>query len=142
MEKKLKSILLIDDDEPTNFLNKMILEDMGCAEHIEIVQSGREAISYLTGGKDIEGAKPFPMPDLIFLDINMPAMDGWEFLELFRIMAARRQKKAVMIMLTTSLNPEDEIKSAAVAEITTYKNKPLSRNMMEDILQNHFNNRA
>ncbi|MDP4264952.1 MAG: response regulator [Bacteroidota bacterium] len=139
MSKKLNSILLIDDDEPTNFLNKMILEEMDCAENIVVAQSGREAISYLTGGKDIEGGKPFPMPDLIFLDINMPAMDGWEFLEMFRIMAARRPKRAVMVMLTTSLNPEDEIRSAAVADITTYKNKPLSKKMMEEILQNHFN---
>lgn len=135
MKKKLKSILLIDDDEPTNFLNKMILEEMGCADSIAVAQSGREAISYLTSSKNNE---PFPMPDLIFLDINMPAMDGWEFLELFRIMADRREKKSVMVMLTTSLNPEDEIRSAGIAEVTSYKNKPLSKKMIEEIMQNHF----
>ena len=135
MKKKLKCILLIDDDEPTNFLNKLILEEMNCAERIQIAKSGREAISFLTDG---ETNKNLIMPDLVFVDINMPAMDGWEFLDLFTVVSDSRKKKSVTIMLTTSLNPEDEMKSSTVARVNGYRRKPLSREMMEDILAEYF----
>lgn len=135
MKKKLKCILLIDDDEPTNFLNKLILDDMNCTERIQIAKSGREAISFLTDG---DTNKNLIMPDLVFVDINMPAMDGWEFLDLFTVLSDSRKKKAVTIMLTTSLNPEDEMKSSTVAHVNGYRRKPLSRQMMEDILAEYF----
>lgn len=77
MTKKVKCILLIDDDEPTNFLHKIVISDSGRAEKVVEVQSGFEALDYL---EKMEDGK-YPQPDLIFLDINMPAMNGWEFLE-------------------------------------------------------------
>jgi CheY-like chemotaxis protein len=138
MKNKLKCILLIDDDEPTNFLNKLILDEMNCAEHIEIVKSGRDAINFLTASHPDKHNKDLLMPDLVFLDINMPAMDGWEFLDLFNVFNTTRKKKAVTIMLTTSLNPEDETMSKTIAQINGYKRKPLSREMVEEILDQYF----
>jgi len=138
MEKKLKCILLIDDDEPTNFLNKLILEEMNCAEQIHIAKSGREAINFLTANHREKNNRDAQMPDLVFLDINMPAMDGWEFLDLFTGFNTARKKKAVTIMLTTSLNPEDETKSKTIAQVSGYRRKPLSREMVEEILEKYF----
>ena len=69
--------MLIDDDEPTNYIHERIIEEVGCTEKIVAIQSGRRALDYLTSKTD--GA--YPQPDLIFLDINMPAMTGWGFLE-------------------------------------------------------------
>jgi len=138
VSKKLQCILLIDDDEPTNFLNKLILEEMNCAEHIEIVKSGREAINFLTTNHPDKNKKDLLTPDLVFLDINMPAMDGWEFIDLFNVFNTAREKKAVTIMLTTSLNPEDETRSKTIAQINGYKRKPLSREMVEEILDHYF----
>src|ERR1700722_14588033 len=66
-KKQLNCILLIDDDEPTNFLNKMTLEQAGCTRHIRIAQSGQAALEYLRGVP----VDDYPRPDLIFLDINM-----------------------------------------------------------------------
>jgi len=103
--KQLNCILLIDDDEPTNFLNKLTLEQAGCATHIRIAPSGQAALDYLRGGSD-----EYPRPDLIFLDINMPAMDGWEFLAQYRSLPQEKKADTVLIMLTTSLNPDDEKK--------------------------------
>jgi len=138
MGDKLKCILLIDDDEPTNFLNKLILEEMNCAEQIQITKSGREAINFLTADYHEKNNKDLLMPDLVFLDINMPAMDGWEFLDLFTVINRARKRKVVIIMLTTSLNPDDETRSKTLAQVSGYKRKPLSREMVEEILDQYF----
>lgn len=136
--KKLKCILLIDDDEPTNFLNKLILKEMDCAEKIEVAQSGREAINFLTTIPSEKDRKDLVMPDIVFLDINMPAMDGWEFIDLLDVFNSQRKNKAVTIMLTTSLNPDDEVKSLTINQIDGYRRKPLSREMVEEIIDEYF----
>ena len=139
MKEKLNTILLVDDDEPTNYLNKIILEEVGCAERIEVAQSAKEAINYLTGtGKYDQKGKTIPPPELIFLDINMPAMDGWEFIDIYKEL--QKRGKVVMVMLTTSLNPEDEERSKMIAEVSGYRNKPLTKEMVTEIIANYFRN--
>ena len=135
MKKKLGCILLIDDDEPTNFLNKLTLEQSGCTGHVQVVQSGLEALEYLTGKKHFKG---LPRPDLIFLDINMPAMDGWEFLGRYRELDKEKKADIIMIMLTTSLNPDDEIRTRDFPEIAGFENKPLLQSRLEQILEKFF----
>jgi CheY-like chemotaxis protein len=130
MNKQLNCILLIDDDEPTNFLNKMTLEQMGCTRQIQVAQSGQEALNYLAGAD--------PRPDLIFLDINMPAMDGWEFLERYKQLPAGQKADIVLIMLTTSLNPDDEIRTRTIPEIAGFENKPLKHSKLEILLEKYF----
>ena len=106
MKQKLNCILVIDDDEPTNFFTRIILEEADCCTHIKTVQSGQEALDYLAQSEK-PGADPnlYPSPDLIFLDINMPAMNGWEFLDEYRNLSIAPQHKIIMVMLTTSLFP-------------------------------------
>ena len=135
MRRKLDCILLIDDDEPTNFLNKLTIEQSGCAKHVQVVQSGLEALEYLRGEN---GYKGLPRPDLIFLDINMPAMDGWEFLGQYRELNKEQQADIIMIMLTTSLNPDDELRTKEFPEIAGFENKPLLLQRLEDILEKFF----
>jgi CheY-like chemotaxis protein len=136
MMKQLNCILLIDDDEPTNYLNRMTLEQMGSTRHIRVAQSGLEALDYLRGCGPGSGIFP---PDLIFLDINMPAMDGWEFLEQYRQLPEEQKANIVLIMLTTSLNPDDEIKTRTISEVAGFENKPLKRDRLEKLLKKYFN---
>src|ERR1041385_2757434 len=103
MTKKIHSILLVDDDDATNYLNRLTLKKLDCADEVHISESGSEALQYLQ--KNVNG--DYPHPDLIFLDINMPAMDGWEFLEEYKKLPPEMKGKIVEIMLTTSLNPDD-----------------------------------
>jgi CheY-like chemotaxis protein len=134
MNTKLNCILLIDDDEPTNFLNRLTLEQAGCARDIRIAQSGQEALDYLRNC----GSSGAPRPDLIFLDINMPAMDGWEFLEKYRLLPAEQKAEIVLIMLTTSLNPDDEVRTQAIPEVSGFENKPLSQQRVTHLLEKYF----
>jgi len=142
MKKKLNCILLIDDDEPTNFLNRMTLEQVGCARQIRIVQSGQEALDFLMHRGKYEQVQDCPHPDLIFLDINMPAMDGWEFLEKYRQLSATQKASIVMIMLTTSLNPDDEQRALSIPEINGFENKPLKADRLKEILESYFPDRG
>jgi CheY-like chemotaxis protein len=132
MSIQLNCILLIDDDEPTNYLNKLTLEQAGCTRQIRVAQSGQEALNYLQNAT--------PRPDLIFLDINMPAMDGWEFLERYRTLPDARKADIVLIMLTTSLNPDDEIRTRAIPEVAGFENKPLSQEQLNNLLKKYFSN--
>ena len=135
MKRKLNCILLIDDDEPTNFLNRMVIEELDCAHRVEIMQSAREALKYLT---NTSTSGEYPRPDLVFLDINMPAMDGWEFLDKYNHLPGDQKAKIIVVMLTTSFNPEDELKSRNFSGISGFRNKPLTPEMLTQILQKHF----
>ncbi|HTI94773.1 MAG TPA: response regulator [Puia sp.] len=141
MNPQLNCILLIDDDEPTNFLNKMTLEQTGCTRHIFVAQSGQEALDYLRGCGPGNGSSGMsPRPDLIFLDINMPAMDGWEFLERYKTLPSEQKADIVLIMLTTSLNPDDEVKTRTIPEVAGFENKPLSQQRLQELLKKYFSN--
>ncbi|WP_020533064.1 response regulator [Flexithrix dorotheae] len=131
MKKKLNCILLVDDDEPTNFLHEMVISDFDCTEKIVSVQDGNEALEYLKSShKD--------KPDLIFLDINMPGMNGWEFLEAYQHLEEKQKVSVVVMMLTTSLNPDDEIKAKKYDLIHGYKKKPLTEEILKEIIHTYF----
>ncbi len=139
MKQKLNCVLVIDDDEPTNFFTRMILEESGCTDHIKVMQSGQEALDYLAKSEQAGcDASCYPSPDLIFLDINMPAMDGWEFLVEYRNLNVA--DKIIVVMLTTSLFPEDKLKAEEMPEISGFENKPLTAEKLHKVLEKYFAN--
>ncbi len=134
MKQRLNCILLIDDDEPTHYIHERIIEEVGCTEKIVALQSGRQALEYLKSKTDGQ----YPQPDLIFLDINMPAMTGWGFLENYRELDKDQQGRVIIVMLTTSLHPDDEQKAQSISEVNRYFIKPLSPEMLQEILEEYF----
>jgi CheY-like chemotaxis protein len=134
MQKKLNTILLIDDDQATNFLHQMVLKKANCAGDIHIELNGDAAIRYLSTPS--EGH--YPTPDLIFLDINMPLMNGWAFLDEYQKLPAHQQGRAVIVMLTTSLNPDDAAQAARFSEISEFRSKPMTKTMILDIIGKYF----
>ena len=139
MRKKLNCVLLVDDNESDNFIHKRVLEKADIANHIETSINGKEALDFLiTNGKSGNKEGGLLLPDLIFLDINMPVMDGWEFLEEFDKLQDSQKGNAVFIMLTTSLNPADKSKAELIIGDNCFQYKPLTMKMINDVMQRHF----
>ena len=134
MSRKLDYILLIDDDEATNFFNQIVLEEAGVAKQIKIVESGQEALEFLQTKENGN----YPRPELIFLDINMPGMDGWDFLKAYADLSDEYKGNIIVVMLTTSLNPEDKEKANSMPDVTSFQNKPLTQAKIDEIISKHF----
>jgi CheY-like chemotaxis protein len=139
MKKKLNCVLLVDDDRGTNFINQMIIKKSGIAHHVQTALNGKEALDFITNkGKYAAAGNVFPQPMLTLLDINMPVMDGWEFLEAYQALDENQKGKIIIVMLTTSLNPDDKNRADSISEVSDFKNKPLSREAFDDIIKTHF----
>jgi CheY-like chemotaxis protein len=139
MKKKLNCVLLVDDNESDNFFHKRVILKSGITDRVEIVINGKEAIDFLMAvqqGEDSE--KSYTQPELIFLDINMPVMNGWHFLEEYQKREEVQKGKIVVIMLTTSLNPSDMIKAETLLGNESFKFKPLTLEMIDKIMQTNF----
>lgn len=128
---EIQSILLIDDDEATNFLHKREISKSEVNTTVDVVENGEEGINFI---KDLLAAGK-SLPSLIFLDINMPRMNGWEFLEEYeKITSDLGLKSNIVVMLTTSLNPDDEQKAKSYKAICKYLTKPLRRAQLPEII--------
>lgn len=132
--KTLKSILLVDDSEATNAMNLYLLKRIKAADHIEVRENGKTALDFLTQKNE---AGQFPHPDLIILDLNMPVMNGIEFLEEHEKLEDHVKGTAVIIMLTTSLLESDKQKVNSFPSVSGYQTKPLSLEKITDIMS-HF----
>ena len=117
----MKKILLIDDDEIFNFLNKSIIENSGFEGEIGSCSSGKRALAFLADCLQ----EKIEMPDIIFLDIQMPAMDGFEFLEEFFKLPENSISNVKIAMLTSSLNESDKKRSFEYKNVIDFINKPL-----------------
>jgi CheY-like chemotaxis protein len=119
--KKYANILVVEDDPSSAFLLKLLLLEADMAENISIAHNGKEALDYLDRLK-ASGAR---YPELIFLDINMPVMDGFEFLENCKHTGCLENEKAEVIILTSSAHQQD-VRKAKAFGIRNYMIKPIS----------------
>ncbi len=131
MRKKLNSILLIDDDIDDNYYHQIIIEEMDIVNKIDTAMNGIEALDYLKK----ENQTP---PDLIFLDLNMPKMNGWEFLNEYKQLSEVQKAKVLIVILTTSANPDDIKRAKDIHEVMGFETKPLSKELLTKILQEKF----
>jgi len=137
--KKLNSVLLVDDDKAVNFISKMLIKKAGITDHIETVLNGQQALDYLTNSGEYEKSNDtFPRPMLILLDINMPVMDGWDFAEAFSKLEENQKENIIIVMLTSSLNPDDKTKASNLPVVSGFQNKPLSMERLISIMETYF----
>lgn len=132
MKEMLQCVLLIDDDHATNFIHRKIIEKSQITKHIEVALNGEEALNYIDKTPDF-----FEFPAIIFLDINMPVMDGWEFLESYENLKVSRKDKTIIVMMSTSFNPDDKIKAESIGCVDCYKSKPMTFEVIEEIISKY-----
>lgn len=116
-----KSVLLVDDDQVFNLLNQKTLQLLDLATEIYTARNGKEALDlindYYRGAKTI--------PEIILLDLNMPIMDGFSFIEAFQKLEVPNKERVLIIIVTSSRDPKD-LKRAKELGITSYLSKPLT----------------
>lgn len=134
--KKVNKIVLIDDDEITCWLNKSLLEDMQAAEHVELFHDSRQALDYIS--KNYKGITDQQDEiDLIFLEVHLPIMDGFEFLEELQKLENVDRSKFLVIILTTYLHEKDKTKAALSFKDVLHHilQKPLKSETLKGLLE-------
>ena len=132
--KKLNRILLIDDDKITCFLETAVLEPMNIADEIISLTDPYQALKFILETYHQKEMSQAVGPDLIFLDINMPGMDGFELLEDLQKLKIDRSKLFI-VMLTTSVNMKDVQRAASYGDLLQgYLTKPLDKDTVIRVL--------
>ena len=128
----LDSILFIDDDPITLMLCKMVIKKASFSNEIATSKNVEEALQYFDTLKQIDSNNEFKkQPELIFLDLNMPVLGGWEFLDSFSTSDYADYNKTKVIILSSTIDPEDLEKSKKYPMVIDFLSKPISKEMLE-----------
>lgn len=128
----IKSLFLIDDDEIFTFMTKRIIEKTNLTEQIKIFENGKEAIDFLKDAVD----KPELLPEIIFLDLSMPILDGWGFLEEYIDLKPKFGKKITLYIVSSSVSPRDHERAKTYSEVSDFIIKPMTKEKFIDIIKN------
>ncbi|HEY9008787.1 response regulator [Ohtaekwangia sp.] len=126
----MMKVLLVDDDQISNLLNKKTLQRVGMVNEVHTALNGEEAITLLNDY--FQGS--LPMPDIILLDLNMPIMDGFSFIEAFNKLQLPDKDKVRIIIVTSSQSPTD-IDRAKSLGIVHFLTKPITENSLRIALE-------
>lgn len=130
--KKISTVYIIDDDDDFQFLTRFAIEESQLAENIETFFYGYkalEALENLASNKD-------RLPDLILLDLNMPVMDGWEFLKEFCTLKNKLEKDISIYIVSSSIDPEDMERAKSINEVTDFVIKPVVEEKFIEMVEN------
>lgn len=127
----MKRIVLIDDDSTTNYLNKLIIEKSDLVDEVLSFDSAQEALDFFNQSNSADDQA------LVLLDINMPIMSGWQFLDQYQNLQNSKANK--IVILTSSINPADKLLAEERKGIMDYKSKPLSMEMLDELVHSYLN---
>jgi two-component system, chemotaxis family, chemotaxis protein CheY len=129
MRERISLISLIDDDRIFQQVTKKIIEESSLADCVLQFHDGEEAMHYLVAHRNETDL----LPDVIFLDLNMPYMDGWQFLDVFKKQKFR--KKMIIYIISSSISLKDQERARTYSSVTDYMVKPMSRTDFESLVK-------
>lgn len=130
--KPVKKLAVVDDDEIFVFLTKKTIEQTNLVEVIKVFGNGLDALNFL---KENENS-PNSLPEIILLDLSMPIMDGWQFLEEYVKLHPRVGRKITIYICSSSISPDDINRAKEISAVTDYIIKPISKEKLIDIIRN------
>lgn len=126
----MKQVCLIDDDEVFVFLTRKLIERSLQDVSLKIFSNGQDAIEYLTSIAD-DAAQ---LPDMILLDINMPVMDGWEFLKAYEKISFCKADKINLYIVTSSISPYEVERAKNIPAVKEFIVKPMVKDKFVDLI--------
>ena len=127
----LDRILCVDDDPITLMLYKMVITKAGFSKQIDTACNGEDALNYF---QRLQQSQSTEIPQLIFLDLNMPVMGGWEFLDLFSALEDQYSKSIKVIVLSSTIDPQDIEKAKSYSNVIGFRSKPISKEMLDELI--------
>jgi CheY-like chemotaxis protein len=123
-------VMLVDDSAIDNFVNKKVMARYNFTEKVNEFSKAYEALNYLA---EVESDTEAEIPSILFLDLEMPQINGFEFLDKFEHMSPKMRKNISIVILTSSVNPADLERCVKHRSVLTYIHKPLMKNNLDDI---------
>jgi CheY-like chemotaxis protein len=133
--KKINNFCIIDDDEIHKFTTSFLLKKTDLVNNIILFSNGLEAINFF---KD-EIGNIANIPEIVFLDVNMPVMDGWEFLEEYVLIESVMPKTVVIYMISSSVDERDFLRAKSISALTGFLVKPISSHSIAEVIQGVLN---
>ena len=128
---KINTAWIIDDDKILTFILQKIMSSVNFSTNIEVFQNGEDAIQHLYSISQNSEA----LPDVILLDLNMPIMDGWQFLDEYK--KIKLNKKIPIHIVSSSIDPHDHNKAKDYTVVTDFYTKPIGKKQLELIIESY-----
>lgn len=127
----LKTLTIVDDDDIYVFLTTKIIEQTNLVDLIKVFGNGLDAINFLKENKNNVDA----LPDIILLDLSMPIMNGWQFLEEYNKLNPTIGKKITIYICSSSISPDDITRAKTISEVSDYIIKPITKDKLIDLIK-------
>lgn len=127
----IKSLTLVDDDEVFVFLTKKIIQQTNLVELIKVFGNGLDALNFIRENMN----QPEALPEIILLDLSMPIMNGWQFLDEFTKINPDIGKKITIYVCSSSISPDDIARAKTITEVSDFIIKPITKEKLVDMIK-------